>query len=178
MKNISVLVLALLTAVTTASAQTPVSVSSRVDFYAQASAVVAFPGDFDTAAGGAVAVGVSLDKVHSLEAQVIRFKSEEGLLDVTFTPILATYKYRIPLAHKLSLKVGGSVGATKERAQHYWWGEENQTAFTYGATGGVSYAFSDHVSFDGNVLALRMENTNITTAGSIAIVTAGVTFRF
>ncbi len=177
MNKISVLVLGLLAAVSTASAQTAASFSSRMKFYAQPSVVVAFPGDFDTAAGGALALGVTVDGVHSVEAEVIRFKSGLGSTDVTFTPILATYKYRIALAHKLSIKVGASVGSTKERAQA-WWGDEEQTAFTYGVVGGVSYAYTDHISFDGNVLALRLDDTNITTSGNIAIVTAGVNFRF
>ncbi len=147
-------------------------------FYAQPSVVVAFPGDFDTAAGGALALGVTVDGVHSVEAEVIHFKSGIGATDVTFTPLLATYKYGFKLPHKITIQVGGSVGATKERASVYWRSDENKTAFTYGATGGVSYALTERVSVVGSVLVLGLEKTTITTSGSIAIVTAGVNFRF
>jgi hypothetical protein len=184
MNKFSFLVLSFLAAVSTASAQTapspaqtPPSLSSRVAFFAQPSVVVAFPGDFDTAAGGALALGLTLNRVHSLEVEVIRFESGLNSVDVTFMPILATYKYRIQLAKKLSLKVGGSIGATRETAQ-FWWGDHNQTAFTFGAVGGISYALNERVSLDGNVLALRLEETDITSSGNIAIITAGVNFRF
>lgn len=178
MNKFSILAIGLLAAVSTASAQNAASVSSRMKFYAQPSVVVAFPGDFDTAAGGALALGVTVDGVHSVEAEVIYFKSGIGSTDVTFMPLLATYKYGIKLNQKLTLQVGGSIGATRESASFYWYSDQNKTAFTYGATGGVSYALTDRVSVVGNALVLGLENTTITTSGSIAIVTAGVNFRF
>jgi opacity protein-like surface antigen len=180
MNKISVIAFALLTAVSTASAQTPAPAPSRIAFYAEPSVIVAFGGDFDTAAGGALALGLSLNNAHSLEAQVIRYKTEAGYADFTFMPVLATYKYRLPLPHKkLSIKLGGSIGATRLRAEsHYGWGEETQTAFTVGAVGGLSYALTERVSLEGNVLVLGLDDTNLTTSGRIQIVTAGVNFRF
>lgn len=187
MKTSGFVALALFTAVSMASAETSENAPSRWSIYARASAVVAFPGDFDTAAGGALAVGVSLDRVHSLEAEIIHFNSSDGGEDVNFTPILATYHYSLPVAPKLTLKLGGSVGATRESSEWYWSGtfyggsghyKMSDTALTYGASAGISYAWTERLSFDGTVKALRMEKTDLTTAGGIAIVTLGVNFRF
>lgn len=186
MKTTRLVVLGLLTAATIASAQTSAPAHSRVGVYTQASAVLAFPGDFDTAAGGALALGISLDRVHSLEAEVIHFKSSDNGEDVEFTPILATYHYRLPVAPKWTLKLGGSVGATKLSGEWYffgpyfpgWWVSESDTALTYGASAGVSYAMTDRLSLDGTLKALRMEETDLTTAGGIALVSVGVNFRF
>jgi len=177
MKKISVIVLGLLAVVSTASAQTQTPTSPSVVFYAQPSVVVAFPGHFDTAAGGALALGVAVNRVHSIEVEVISFRSRDSWLRVTFTPLLATYKYRVALTDKLSLKAGASIGTTFEKTNYYWY-RESQSAFTAGFVGGVSYALTDRLSFEANVDALRLNKTDFTTSGSIAIVALGLNCRF
>lgn len=184
-------IIGLLATASAVSAQTPASASTSVVFYAEPSVVIAFPGDFYRAVGGALALGATINNVHSIEADAILFKAnEKGYTDdFKFMPVLATYKYSFVLDHKLSLTAGASVGATFEKMEYYYGSfpgipnsggqyRISNTAFTSGVLGGISYAFSNRVSFTANAHVLRLEKTNLTTAGNMVLVTLGVKFRF
>lgn len=160
-------------------------------YYAQPSVVIAYPGDFDNAAGGALALGLTINHVHSFEAEVISFKTSGGSDDFTFTPLLATYKYSFVLNGNLSLMAGASIGATFEKMDYEVGpfpgippglgpqrSSMSETTFTSGLLGGVAYALNPHVSLDANAHLLRLEKTDITTAGNMVLVTLGVKFRF
>jgi hypothetical protein len=170
------------------AAQTQPLPSASVAYYVEPSAVIAFPGHFDNAVGGALALGATINNVHSIEADVISFKTKADGEDFTFTPVLATYKYRFPLNGELSLMAGASVGATFEKNDYLYSGmfmgggsfyiHDRQTAFTSGLVGGISYVFSDHVSLDANAHLLRLEKTGFTTGGNMLLITVGLKFRF
>jgi opacity protein-like surface antigen len=176
--NKSILALAFaLIAVSTAVAQTTAE-RLRLSGYVQPSAVIAFPGDFDTAAGAALTFGATINEVHAVEAEVIWFESEDGGTRVRFIPVLASYKYTLPIAPNWELRAGGSVGFTHEKAEGRWIWAGSDTAFTYGISGGASYAITKNISLDADALVLGLDNTKFTTEGSIVLVTIGVNFGF
>jgi len=82
----------LLATASAVSAQAQASASATA-FYAEPSVVIALPGHFDNAVGGALALGATINGVHSIEADVISFKTKYYSDDFTVTPVLATYKY-------------------------------------------------------------------------------------
>jgi hypothetical protein len=186
------IVIGMLATATAVSAQTQVAASRSIAFYATPSVVIAFPGDFDRAAGGALALGATINNVHSIEAEVMSFKTNESSSeDFTFTPVLATYKYTFVLNGKISLMAGASLGATFEKTEyfvgpfpgippdlsggHY---RISETAFTSGLLGGITYVLNSRVSLDANAHVLRLEETDVTTAGSMVLITLGVKVRF
>jgi hypothetical protein len=167
------------------------SVSSGVAFYAMPSIVLADPGDFDNAVGGAVAIGATISNVHSVEVDLVSFKtSPKGYSDdFKFMPILATYKYSFVLDRNISVMAGGSIGVTSIKLDYFtlptysmggsgYSTHISETAFTSGLVGGISYALNSHVSLDANAHVLRVEKSDITTSGSMVLVTLGVKFRF
>lgn len=185
-------IIGILATASAVSAQTQAQASRSVAFYATPSVVIAFPGDFDNAVGGALALGATINNVHSIEAEVISFKTNEGGSDdFKFTPLLATYKYSFVINSKISLIAGASIGATFEKAEldvgpvpllppgqsagRY---SISDTAFTSGLIAGISYGFSSRVSLDANAHVLRLEKTDITTAGRMVLVTLGLKVRF
>lgn len=187
------LVIGILATASAVSAQTQAPASRSVAFYATPSVVMALPGDFDKTVGGALALGATINNVHSIEAEVVSFKTNEHLYDddFKFTPLLATYKYSFVLNSKISLIAGASIGATFEKADYYTpsgpggypnypghFYSASDTAFTSGLIGGVAYAFNSHVSVDANAHLLRLEKTDITTAGNMVLVTLGLKIRF
>lgn len=178
-----------LSGVTAAFAQ---SADARFRFrgYVQPSLVVALPGDFDTATGGALSIGTTINESHAVEAEVIYFKSENSGVTVKFMPLLASYKYRWSPMAKWTLRAGGSVGATRIDSEGFWWpgsylggggywmDRGSETTFTAGVSAGASYALTPRVSFDADVLVLGLNETDYTTSGSITVVTLGVNYRF
>jgi hypothetical protein len=189
---IKLIVIGILTSALAIAARAQSSATPGAVFYATPSVVVAFPGDFDKAVGGAVALGATLKNVHSIEADVMSFKTNEGGADdFKFTPVLATYKYHFILKGGVSLMAGASLGATFEKTEYVVGpfpgslpGSSNdtytrsETAFTSGLVGGVCYELNSNVSLDANVHLLRLEETTITTAGNMVLVTLGVKIRF
>jgi len=184
-KKIGTLLVGALVAVSAPLAQAQSRTTGGAEFYAQPSAIVAFPGsDFDVAAGGALALGVTLNRVNSFELEIIHFQTQEkndSSAKVKFTPIMLGYKYRIPLRPQLSLQVGASVGALLENARviHYYWGYTgNQTALAGGVQGGIVYALAEKVSLDLSARVQYSAKTDITTAGNMAMIGVGLNFRF
>jgi hypothetical protein len=175
MKKSIALVLGIFGAAIAASAQTPVTTGEETMFYARPAVVFAFPGNFDSATGGALALGAEFKGGHSVEAEYTYFKSADGPVTVKFAPILANYDYRFGHG-QLGLTVGVSVGATNEKA-NMWWYTNTASAFTYGLRTGLSYDFTHRISFDAHITTLHLENTSITTAGNMALVRLGVNFR-
>ena len=154
-------------------------------FYAQPSVIVAFPGsDFDSAVGGALALGVDLGTAQSVELEVTHFQTQAknfSSAKFDFTPVMLGYKYRIPLTPSLSLQVGASAGAMFEKARvaYYYWGfSGSQTALAGAVQGGIAYAMSENVSLDLSAKVQYSTNTDITTSGSMAIISLGLKFRF
>lgn len=178
-----------LSGVTAAFAQ---SSDARLRFaaYVQPSVVVAFPGDFDTAAGAALSIGTTINEAHAVEAEVIYFKSEDGGVSVKFLPLLASYKYRWSPTAKWTIRAGGSVGATRIESEGFWWSgwysgmggrwvdRGSEMAFTAGVNAGASYALTERMSLDADVLVLGLNETDYTSSGSITLVTLGVNYRF
>lgn len=177
-KLASMIIAGLALAASCARAELAAPAATDWTVYAEPAVVAAFPGDFENAVGGALAVGTTYKGRHSIEADYIWFKSKEWPADVTFTPILATYKYAVPMSGPWSLTAGAAVGATHERAKSYYWGSWSQTAFTYGLVAGGAYALTSHWSVNVDAWVLRLDATNITTSGNIVLVTAGVSYRF
>jgi hypothetical protein len=188
MKRILIGFLAMASAV---AAQTPPSASPGVSYYAVPSVVIAFPGDFDRAVGGALALGATINNVHSIEAEVMSFKTNLYSDDFRFTPVLATYKYNFVLQNKIALVIGGSLGATFEKAEYFvpygpgappgssgYVSSASQTAFTSGVLGGVSYPLNNRVRLDANAHLLRLEKTDFTTSGNMVLVTLGAKIQF
>ncbi len=182
------LVIAFFATVSALSAQTGTPASASTAFYVEPSVVIAFPGHFDNAVSAALALGTTIRTVHSIEVDVISFKTKEYSDDFRFTPLLATYKYSFALPHQFSVMAGASIGATFEKWDYYlppypgggggYTYSESQTAFTTGLVGGISYALSQRVSLDANTRLLRLEKTDLTTAGNMVLVTLGAKIRF
>lgn len=172
----STLMLGAIALASTAFGQMPPAPRSDIEFYARPSLVIAFPGDFDTAAGGAIAFGTTIHQMHSVEVEVTRFQSRDDYLKVTFTPILATYRFQVK-PNQFAFHVGVSAGVTQEHGE-MWWYSHNDTAFTYGIRAGASYDLTQAIALDADVSTLRLEKTDITTSGNIALVQLGVRFRF
>lgn len=155
----------------------PDETPTKFRFYATPAAVVAVPGDFDTTAGGSLALGFTYNGVHSFEGRVICFESDDHGFDVDFLPVLAIYKYRMPLTGRWSAELGAAVGSTAEHTGPWVYGR-NTHAFTAGALASVSYPLAEHAEFVADVLALRLEDTSLTTDGHMTIVTVGLKFHF
>jgi opacity protein-like surface antigen len=178
----SLLAVAFLGAATTAFAESSAP-ASATQFYADASVIGAFPGEgLGNAAGEGLAIGVTLHQVHSIEAEVMHFKSSAGSgANIKFIPILATYKYAIPLAPKLSVNAGASVGVMHERAHRPGWGWLNggsDNAFAYGLSAGIAYDLTETIALTGSVRTLQLASTDYTTSGGITIISGGLSFRF
>ena len=173
-----------LVAVSVPWAEAQTRTTGGMTFYAQPSVIVAFPGsDFDSAVGGAIALGVDLGTAHSVELEVTHFETKaknNSWAKFDFTPVMVGYKYRIPLTPSLSLQVGASAGAMFEKARlaYYWGFSGSQTAFAGAVQSGIAYAMSENVSLDLSAKVQYSTNTNITTSGSMAIISLGLKFRF
>jgi len=177
MKKLTALMLGLCAAISTMSAQAQTSPERDAKLYARPELVIAFPGDFDNAVGGGLALGYSIAKAHAVEVEAIYFSSKDGYTTVKFMPVVGSYIYSLRLDPRFSLKVGASIGATYEKADYYW-AHENTSAFTFGARAGLAYTLAKNVSLDLDVSALRLNETSITTSGNIVLTTLGVNFRF
>jgi len=183
-KKIGALLLGALVAVSVPWAEAQTRTTGGMTFYAQPSVIVAFPGsDFDSAVGGAIALGVDLGTAHSVELEVTHFETKaknNSWAKFDFTPVMVGYKYRIPLTPSLSLQVGASAGAMFEKARlaYYWGFSGSQTAFAGAVQSGIAYAMSENVSLDFSAKVQYSTNTNITTSGSMAIISLGLKFRF
>lgn len=177
-------------AVATFSSAQSADARFRFAAYVQPSVVVAFPGDFDTAAGAAISIGTTINEVHAVEAEVIYFKSEDAGVNVKFLPLLASYKYHWSPNAKWTIRAGGSVGATRIESEGFWWpgwysgmngrwmDRGSEMAFTAGVNAGASYAVTQRVSLEADVLVLGLNETDYTSSGSITLVTLGVKYRF
>jgi len=161
--------------------------STSAHFYVQPSAIVAFPGgEFDAAAGGAVALGVSFSRFHSIEVEGMYFQSSDGYgAKMKFSPVVATYKFTVPVNAKLSLYLGASVGVMQERLElpYYYYPYYGTThlkdnAFMGGVTGGIKYELSRRISLDAGAKALQVARTDFTSKGNIPLLQAGLSFRF
>ncbi|HTZ20470.1 MAG TPA: outer membrane beta-barrel protein [Opitutaceae bacterium] len=183
-KKIGALLFGALVAVSVPLAEAQPRTTGGLTFYAQPSVIVAFPGsDFNSVVGGALALGVNLNPTNSFELEVTHFETKAKRLSsekVEFTPIMLGYKYRVPLTQNLSWQLGASVGALYERAHvGYFWGYSGgQTAFAAAVQGGIAYTMSENVSLDLNAKVQYSAATNITTAGSMAIINLGLKFSF
>ena len=184
-KKIGALLLGALVAVSVPLAESQARTTGGLTYYAQPSVIVAFPGsDFDTAVGGALALGVNLNAANSFELEVTNFQTQAknySWVKFKFTPVMLGYKYRIPLAQNLSWQVGASVGAMFENARvdYFSWGYTgNQTALAGGLQSGIVYAINESVSLDLGVKVQYSANTDITTAGSMTMINLGLKFRF
>jgi hypothetical protein len=183
-KKIGALFLGALVAVSVPLAEAQARTTGGMTFYAQPSVIVAFPGsDFDSAVGGALALGVNLNEVNSFELEVTHFQTQakhNSWAKFEFTPVMVGYKYRIPLTPNLSWQVGASAGAMFEKARiaYYWGFRGSQTALAGAVQSGIAYAMSENVSLDLSAKVQYSANTNITTSGSMAIVSLGLKFRF
>ncbi len=184
-KIIGTFLLGALVAVSVPLAQAQSRTTGGIKFYAQPSVIVAFPGsDFDSAVGGALALGVDLGTAHSFELEVTHFQTQAknfSWVKFDFTPVMVGYKYHIPLAQNLSWQIGASVGAMFEKARiaYYYWGfRGSQTALAGALQSGIAYAFSQNVSLDLGAKVQYSSNTDITTSGSMAMLSLGLKFRF
>lgn len=177
MKKLITILLGALAAVTAASAQTTTTTDSGLGLYVRPAAVLAFPGHFDTAGGGSIAIGTTIARVHTIEVQAIRFSSRDSGEKVTFTPMLVNYDYHFVTRTPVTFNVGASVGATYEEAKYWWW-HQNATAFTAGIRAGVAYAVTKDISIHGDITSLEVTGTDVVTSGGMALVSAGVTFHF
>jgi opacity protein-like surface antigen len=188
---IKVIIAGFLATVSAVLAQTQIPVSRGITYHATPSAVMVYPGDFKNAGGAALALGATINEVHSVEAEAISFNTNNpgGGDDYRFTPVLLTYKYNFVFGGKFSAVAGGSVGATFEKWDFFvpstynsgspgYYYSVSQTAFTSGLVGGVSYAISSRVSVDANAHVLRLEKSDVTTAGNMVLVSLGIKVRF
>lgn len=168
------------------AAATAVQGQSSARFYIEPSVVYVFPSGFEGVAGGALAFGAAFYSNHSVEVEVVRYQTKDKdipAVEVKFTPILVNYKYTLQLDGNLSGYVGASVGVTTEdpevRFPYYYYNlQESYTTFTYGMQAGLAYAVSERISLHFGVKVLRLNETKITTEGNIALLSAGVNFRF
>ena len=89
--------------------------------YVEPSVVYASIGkDFKDTVGGALAIGIGFAQHHAIELAVMNFKTKEKTPSIWFldsseiklTPVLASYKYALPVTRKLSLFGGLSAGVT------------------------------------------------------------------
>lgn len=181
MKKLLVLASSCFALIATAQAQN--TTNSGTHFFVTPSIVVADPGDFKTAAGGAVAFGVEFARNHALQAEVISFESRENTgVKMRFTPILATYKYRFAAQNKFSFYAGLSAGITQEKLNTstlFWMGRAgSDNAFTVGVLAGLVFKLSEHIALDANVRALNLRETRFTTEGNMSMVSFGVKFGF
>jgi hypothetical protein len=179
MKKLILVLSSMLAATSVAQAQNN-AVGTR--FYVQPSFVYVFPGDFENKAGAALAFGASFAGNHSVEVEGIRYETTDEKfrsLKVKFTHVLATYKYAFPLNAKTDAYVGVSAGSTQQHARiSYSGGRIRGAAFTAGAQGGIEYKLSSHLSVNLGAKVLGLQETDVTTKGSIALLNAGVKFQF
>jgi hypothetical protein len=179
-------VLSALLAAVSVRAQSAVSTpSSDPRFYVQPSVIVAFPGDLNTAVGGAVAVGMSFARHHSVEVEGMYFESSDDYYKLKFTPFIATYKYTFPVTAKLSLYLGASLGVMHQELDYpyYYYSFLGSThlkddAVTGGTTGGLEYKFNPRVALEAGVKTLEVARTDFTSRGTIALLRAGLKIRF
>ena len=177
MKKLTTLLLGLCAAISTMSAQAQTSTDSDAKLYARPEVVIAFPGHFDTAVGGGLAVGYTVFKAQSVEAEAIAFSSKDGGYKVKFLPVLGSYVYSLKCNPDLHVRFGASIGATFEKADYFSY-SHSTSAFTFGGRFGLSYGLAKNISLDLDASLLHLEETSITSKGNIVLTTAGVNFRF
>lgn len=111
-----------------ASSSLRADASTDTHVYAGTSiAYVRFGTDWKNACGGSLAIGVGFAERHAIELDVTHFKTEAKDLsrygtkaELNVTPILATYKYVLPLGDKFSLLFGISAGVTEFKSTETW----------------------------------------------------------
>lgn len=177
MKKLTTLILGLCAGIFTMSAQAQTSTDAGAKLYARPELVVAFPGHFDTAVGGGLALGYSIVRAQAVEVEAIAFSSKDSGYKVKFLPVVGSYIYSLKLNSDLQVKFGGSIGATWEKADYYWYDQSTST-FTIGARAGLSYGLAKNVSLDLDASLLHLNETSIVTSGNIVLTTIGVNFRF
>lgn len=151
----------------------------NLHFYAQASAVLAVPGELDVGGGAALALGVTVNDVHSYEANLIYFESGQRGIELDFMPILATYRrtWRIDRLIAIDLGVGAGITVQKPTGWLSTYGDTT-SALTGGFIGGVSYILAKGITLEAEAYALCLENTRYTSSGFIGVFTLGLKFEF
>jgi hypothetical protein len=157
--------------------------TSGVKFFARGGAVVGLLGDFKTAVGPSVTVGLTLPFQHSVEFEASYFETEDedfSWFKVEFMPLLAKYRIPFPITPKLTGSVALAAGAMIEKSDFYgiWYYRERDTAFAGGVDAAIDYAVSERLSIGVGVTTLYLSESDITTDGSVALINARATLAF
>ncbi|MBK9989574.1 MAG: outer membrane beta-barrel protein [Verrucomicrobia bacterium] len=171
--------------------------------------------DWKNACGGSLAIGIGFAERHAIELDVTHFKTEAKEIfwygnktELNVTPILATYKYVLPLGKQFSLFFGISAGVTDFKSTETWsYGYDiifsnpssglsanpasttpapippekitnTDHPFTAGVQFGVAYAFKENMAATLGIKTLRMEKTEVTSSGVYQTVQLGLRYTF
>ncbi len=138
-----------------------------------------FGDDFESTLGASLTVGVKLRNQHSIEFEASTFDSalDWSSIDATFVPLLGKYRVPFTLDQKLTLSVAGVAGGMYEKLEG-WYIDRTDGAFVIGAEAAIDYAVADRVNIGAGVTALYATETDITTDGTIALISVRATYRF
>lgn len=126
------------------------SPSKLVKFYGEAAALwVPSNNGLDDSFGATLSGGVLLRDHHILTTDVSWFEAdyENGGGSIEFIPVTLSYQYALPLGKNFQGRAGVLAGAMFEKSDSQpGISNSSRTAFTYGASVGLDYAFTENVS--------------------------------
>jgi len=163
----------------------------QVSLYVEPSAVAVFFGsNIHDTAGGSVAVGATFHGPNAIEASFASFDTHlkgDSTDTFRFEQYLASYRFEIPAGARVSFHVGASVGVTQEKRSYTTlYGmpfglityDLSASALTYGVRGDVAYHFNRNFSAVLGAGVLGLQQTSITTGGSMTQLSLGLNLRF
>jgi Outer membrane protein beta-barrel domain len=151
-----------------------------IRLYGNAAAVYGFLGDFDDTPGASVSAGVEWKAHHAIEAEVTWLESSVrgwSSSEMTFLPVLASYRYSFDMSPQARAYVGGSIGTVIERFEAGWMRSSTQ-AFAVGGKCGLEWRVTSALSADLGGTVLGLDSTRFTTSGTITYVSLGAKLRF
>lgn len=167
---------------------TRASGSSNTHVYVEPGVVYAMPGsDIKNAVGASLAVGYSFHQMHAVEVEVMQFKSDVDdyfLPNIKFTPLWAKYKVTFDLNRTWSAYGAIGGGAMWEQATEYFYNYYGpvshpikQTPAFFGSELGVKAKLSDRVALGIGTTVFGVDKSDLTTRGSMVVLTLKVAVR-